>query len=243
MRIAIVSDVHGNRTAFEAVLTDLRQTSPDLVFHGGDLADFGANPADIVDRIRSLGWQGVIGNGEEAIFAPEKLEEFASKSSALASLWAAVREIMTATRERLGSERIEWLRRLPRIHVHDSIAVVHAAPESTWRSPSPEAPDAELSAVYKQLQQPVVVYGHIHRSFIRAVSTRELNLLIANSGSVGLSYDGDRRAAYLLLDDGQPSIRRVDYDIEKEINALHTSGVPHPDWIANTLRSAYPQTP
>ena len=46
MRIAIVSDIHGNRTAFEAVLADLTQTSPDLIFHGGDLADGGANPAE-----------------------------------------------------------------------------------------------------------------------------------------------------------------------------------------------------
>jgi protein phosphatase len=62
MRIAIVSDIHGNRTAFEAVLADLRQTSPDLILHGGDLADAGASPVEIVDRIRDLGWQGVVGN-------------------------------------------------------------------------------------------------------------------------------------------------------------------------------------
>ena len=54
MRIAIVSDIHGNRTAFEAVLADLRQTSPDLILHGGDLADGGASPAEIVDQIREL---------------------------------------------------------------------------------------------------------------------------------------------------------------------------------------------
>jgi predicted phosphodiesterase len=53
MRIAIVSDIHGNRTAFEAVLVDLRQTAPDLILHGGDLADGGASPVEIVDRIRS----------------------------------------------------------------------------------------------------------------------------------------------------------------------------------------------
>ena len=62
VRIAIVSDIHGNRTAFEAVLADLRQTSPDLIFHGGDLADGGASPVEIVDQIRDLGWRGVVGN-------------------------------------------------------------------------------------------------------------------------------------------------------------------------------------
>ena len=57
MRIAVVSDIHGNRTAFEAVLADLQQTPPDLILHGGDLADGGSSPVEIVDRIRYLGYQ------------------------------------------------------------------------------------------------------------------------------------------------------------------------------------------
>jgi predicted phosphodiesterase len=74
MRIAIVSDIHGNRTAFEAVLSDLRQTSPDLILHGGDLADGGSSPAEIVDRIRDLGWPGVVGNTDETLSMPEAFE-------------------------------------------------------------------------------------------------------------------------------------------------------------------------
>jgi Icc-related predicted phosphoesterase len=61
MRVAVVSDIHGNLTAFEAVLADIWQCSPDLVLHGGDLADAGSSPVEIVDRIRSLGWPGVMG--------------------------------------------------------------------------------------------------------------------------------------------------------------------------------------
>ena len=61
MRIAVVSDIHGNRTAFEAVVEDLRKTAPDLVLHGGDLAHGGSSPAEIVDRVRELGWRGVMG--------------------------------------------------------------------------------------------------------------------------------------------------------------------------------------
>ncbi len=98
MRIAVVSDIHGNLTAFEAVLADLRQASPDLSLPGGDLAEAGARPVEIVDRIRDLGWPGVAGNGEEALSMPETLEEFASQSSAPPSLWAAVREMLAATR-------------------------------------------------------------------------------------------------------------------------------------------------
>jgi Icc-related predicted phosphoesterase len=143
MRTAIVSDIHGNRTAFEAVLADLRQTSPDVILHGGDLADVGAGPREIVDRIRDLGWQGVAGNGEEALSMPETLEAFASQSSAPPSLWAAIREVMAATRQMLGDERIAWLAGLPRVHLDGTIALVHASPDTAWRSPGPEASDDE----------------------------------------------------------------------------------------------------
>ena len=232
MRIAIVSDIHGNRTAFEAVLADLRQTSPDLILHGGDLADVGASPAEIVDRIRDLGWKGVTGNGEEALSMPEELEEFARQSSAPPSLWAAIREMMGATRALLGEERIGWLRRLPRVQIQDFVALVHASPESPWRS------------VYGGLGRAIVIYGHIHRPFIRSVACpKNTEMLVANSGSVSLSYDGDCRAAYLLLDDSEPTIRRVEYDVEKELKALSASGLPHSDWIARTLRSGSPQMP
>src|SRR6266566_4141880 len=102
MRIAIVSDIHGNRTAFEAVLADLRQTSPDLILHGGDLADGGASPAEIVDRIRDLGWQGVAGNTDEMLWRPKSLTEFANQSPERQPLFAAIQEMATATCEALG---------------------------------------------------------------------------------------------------------------------------------------------
>lgn len=238
MRTAIVSDIHGNLTAFEAVLADLRETSPDRILHGGDLADMGANPVEIVDRIRDLGWPGVAGNGEEALSKPETLEEFASHSTAPLSLWSAVREFMSATRDLLGEDRLTWLRNLPRIHLVGDLALVHASPESRWRAPGPEVNEAELHAIYVTLAAPVVVYGHIHRPFIR-----QTKILVANTGSVGLSYDGDPRASYLLLDDSQPTIRRVAYDLDKELLHLSASHLHHANWIARTLRSASPQMP
>ena len=244
MRIAIVSDIHGNRTAFEAVLADLRETSPDLILHRGDLADGGASPAEIVDRIRDLGWQGVLGNTDEMHSRPESLDEFASQSTAPPALWAAVREMAAATRAVLGEERIAWLRGLPNVHIHDSIALVHASPNNAWRAPGPEASDAELESIYAGLGQPIAIYGHIHRSFIRSVPCSQgAEMLVANTGSVSLSYDGDCRAAYLLLDEWQPSLRRVEYDVDKELKALSTCGLPHADWVAKTLRSASPQMP
>src|ERR1700690_35031 len=118
MRIAIVSDIHGNRTAFEAILADLRQTSPDLILHGGDLADGGASPAEIVDRIRDLGWQGVVGNADEMLWKPELLQDLANQSPHLQSMFSAIQEMATATCAALGEERLAWLRGVPRLQTH-----------------------------------------------------------------------------------------------------------------------------
>jgi predicted phosphodiesterase len=85
-RIAIVSDIHDNLMAFEAVLADLRKSSPDSVPHGGDLAIGGSNPTRVADRVRDLGWQGVFGNADEAIARTETLEKFAMQSAAPGSL-------------------------------------------------------------------------------------------------------------------------------------------------------------
>jgi len=240
MRIAIVSDIHGNLTAFEAVLADLRQTSPDLILHGGDLADGGANPAEIVDRIRELGWPGVVGNADEMLFRPASLTEFASQSAqTLQPLFAAIEELASATREVIGQERLAWLQSMPRRQIHGPMALVHASPEIVWRAPAPEASDAELEAVYRPLGRPVAVYAHIHRSYIR----RMPGLTVANTGSVSLSCDGDRRAAYLLLDNSEPVIRRVEYDVDKALKALADCGLPHASWIARMIETASPQTP
>jgi predicted phosphodiesterase len=231
MRIAIISDIHGNRTAFEAVLADLRETSPDLILHGGDLADGGSRPAEIVDWIRDLGWQGVAGNADEMLWRPEALAEFAAESPGVRPLLNQICEIASATREALGEQRIGWLSRLPGLQVHGPVALVHASPTSLWRGPGVEAGDTELEAVYGPLGSPTVVYGHIHRPCVRCLS----GMTVANTGSVSLSYDGDRRASYLLIEESGPVVRRVEYDVDREIAELHGSGIPHAGWIARML--------
>ena len=67
MRLAIISDIHGNLTAVEAVIRDLEKTTPDLVLHGGDLVVGGPRPAQVVDCIRQVGWAGVVGNTDEVL--------------------------------------------------------------------------------------------------------------------------------------------------------------------------------
>ena len=244
MRIAMISDIHGNQTAFDAVLRDLKQTSPDLVLHGGDLADSGSSPAEIIDQIRALGWQGVLGNTDEIHTKPESLDEFAARSKAPASIWAAVRVMSAWTHERLGEERIEWLRSLPGVLRRDDFALVHATPASLWNAPSPESPDAEFESAYKALDRSIVVYGHIHRPFMRCAPHPWLKeMLIVNCGGVSLSHDGDPRASYVLIDGDTPTIRRVYYEVEKEIRIVAESGIPHSDWIARTLRASSAQLP
>jgi diadenosine tetraphosphatase ApaH/serine/threonine PP2A family protein phosphatase len=119
------------------------------------------------------------------------------------------------------------------------MALVHASPESLWRSPAADASDAELKQAFSSLDRELVVFGHIHWPFVRRVGDRTF----ANSGSAGLPYDGDPRAAYLLIDNGKPEIRRVEYDIDREIQMLERSGLPHADWIIRTIRGGSPQMP
>ena len=175
MRIAVLSDIHGNWTALEAVIADLRTTSPDLILHGGDLADSGSSPVDVVDCVHDQGWRGVLGNTDEMLVRPESLEKLASQSltrtaGALAELWERVREIASATRSVLGEERLEWMRRFPLAVTLPGFALVHAQPGDCWRAPAADAPDAELERIYGPLGATVVVYGHTHVPSIRRLS-------------------------------------------------------------------------
>src|SRR5918996_504138 len=208
-RVAIVSDLHGNLAALEAVLAELERERPDLVVHGGDLALSGAHPAEIVDRVRELGWPGGVGNVDELLWRPEQR---ATREAAAPQLRPLFRlrfgSHANATRELLGRERIGWLRALPRVHRIEQMVVVHASPDALWQAPLPDAGDDALSEAYAALGAEVVVYGHIHRPYVRILP----GFTVANSGSVGQPWDGDARASYLLVDDGEGSIRRVEYD-------------------------------
>jgi predicted phosphodiesterase len=231
MRVAIVSDIHGNRRAFEAVLADLRQVAPDLVVHGGDLASGGTHPADIIDQVRTLGWPGVRGNTDEMLWSPESLAEFAAKQPKLAPLLARVQETIPPTLASIGEERLRWLEGLPSLYSQPGFSLVHASPEDLWRAPMPNASDDELRSTYASLGAQIVVYGHIHRPYIRRVQA----MTIANTGSVSQSYDGDRRASYLVIEGESITIRRVEYDVESEAEELLRSGLPHAEWLARIL--------
>jgi len=231
MRVAIVSDLHGNRRAFEAVLDDLQQVAPDLILHGGDLAAGGAHPADIIDQVRSLGWPGVRGNTDEMLWSPESLAEYAAANPKIERLLAIVQETIPPTLASIGEERLRWLEGLPAMHSQEGFSLVHASPDDLWRAPMANASDEELQTTYASLGAPIVIYGHIHCPYVRRLD----RMTVANTGSVSQSYDGDRRASYLLMDGESIAIRRVDYDVESEARELSRSGLPHAGWLARIL--------
>jgi predicted phosphodiesterase len=241
MRIAVLSDIHGNRTALEAVLDDLRDQVPDLICHGGDLADAGSSPIEVLDQIRDLGFPGACGNTDEMLIRPEALEAFAAQSKAPPVLWDQIRAIAAATRDAIGEERLAWLSALPLSIQRPGLAVVHAQPGDCWRAPAANATDAELQSTYAPLNQPIVVYGHTHLPSIRPLSGTPR--LVINTGSVGLPHDGDPRASYLLLDNEIPTIRRVEYDLDKELQLLAECGLPGAAWTAKMLRASAPTMP
>jgi putative phosphoesterase len=234
MRVALVSDVHGNLTALEAVIADIRRRGVDLVVHGGDLALMGPRPGEVVDRIRELGWPGVVGNTDELLWRPEEHERQLRRAPRLAPLLELLFETYAPdTRERLGAERLTWLRRLPAEYRGEALTVVHARPNDLWRAPMPDADDDELVDAYASLRSTHVGYGHIHRPFARRVD----GLTVANAGSVGLPWDGDPRAAYLLIEDGDPTVIRVEYDVDQEARALRALGHPDVDRLSEMRRT------
>jgi putative phosphoesterase len=234
MRIAVVSDIHGNLSALEAVIADLPSSAPDAVFLGGDLADGGARPAEVLDRLRALDWLGVLGNVDEMLFRPEALEAFAAASKAPAAMWNVVRENAAATRAALGDERLAWLRGLPAELREGGFALIHARPGDCWHAPGIEAGEEELAATYGDLGAAVVVYGHTHVPGIRSLGG---GLVVVNAGSVGLPFDGDARASYALVEGTTAVIRRVEYDVERELSALAECGLPGARWTAKMLRA------
>ena len=204
------------------------------MFHAGDLVANGYRPCEVLDRLRELGWEGVCGNTDEMLWKPEKLAVLAITNPGRQNLRKVLFEITgPATRERLGPERVAWLRGLPVILRVDDIAIVHASPRSLWQAPLATGTDTELVTTYEELAAKKVVYGHIHSPFARVLG----GFTAANTGAASLSYDGDPRACYALIEDGKVTHRRVEYDIEREAKGLLKSGYPCAGWLAGILTS------
>jgi hypothetical protein len=174
-----------------------------------------------------------VGNTDELLWRPE---EHATQRRRAPRLHGLLRvlfdDFAPATRELIGHDRMRWLRTLPGERRELELTLVHARPGDLWRAPPPTAEDSELLSTYGRCGTSIVVYGHIHRPYVRRVG----ELVVANSGSVGSPFDGDPRASYLLLDGGRPEIVRVEYDVEREVSLLEGSGYPDAVRLAQTRR-------
>jgi putative phosphoesterase len=239
MRIAFLSDIHGNHTALRAVVADLDRFAPDQVVIGGDLVGAGGRLADIVDLIHDRGWPCIAGNTDEMLWEPERIDALAARLPQMNKLWDMIRDDIRIARRALGKGRLAWLKGLPERWMNQGFAVVHASPGDKWTSPAADAPDDKFLAAYSSLARPVVVFGHLHIPFVRRIDA----LTIANSGSVGMPQDGDPRASYLIADGADVSIRRVGYDVEAEVRSRVAEGYPHSAWIGAILRSGTFQPP
>jgi hypothetical protein len=105
---------------------------------------------------------------------------------------------------------------------------------SRWSSPSFSTSASSSAALPFACAADVIVYGHIHRPFVRQLPS----VVVANSGSVGLTWDGDPRASYLVIDGGTVEVRRVEYAVERDVGDLLSSGPPYARWLAEMRRRA-----
>src|SRR2546423_14751725 len=102
MRIAVVSDIHANLTALQAVVDDRDTQAPDLVISGGDLVGSGPRPAAVVDLVASLGWPGVIGNTDEVLWNDRPLRDLAARLPQMRNMWDFVADDVAWTRAVVG---------------------------------------------------------------------------------------------------------------------------------------------
>jgi len=241
MRVALLSDIHGNLIALEAVLTDLARRGPfDEVVVAGDLVWSGPWPAEVVDRVRSV--TPVVIQGNTDAFFRRKPEE--TPPGKRENRFA---EQMGWMLEQLGPERAAYLAALPAEHRirpaggHE-LLVVHANPFDLDRAIMPNAGVAELDELLStdgvEPGWEALAFGHVHTPFQRKWRGR----LLIDVASVGLPMDGDLRAAYAILEWDGSSWRgehhRVFYDLPVVTREMITGGMPRGRHFAERLMAS-----
>ncbi len=197
---ALLYDIHGNLPALEAVVADARAAGAEQFVLGGDYALAGAFPHETVKALGKLEADWIRGNTERWLEEPSDAPDDELMLRAI-----------EYCRDALGGKDTEKLFRLPEQVEIDGACVCHASPHSDVLTfmPEPTGGDHELLA---HTDAEVVIFGHSHVQFSRAA---EGGRLLVNPGSVGLPFDGDRRAAYALWHGGREfELRRVGYDAD-----------------------------
>jgi len=239
MRIALLSDIHGNLVALDAVLADVARHGPfDHIVVAGDLVWSGPWPAEVVDRVRAEATAVIQGN-TDAYFLRRADEAPRGKNE---ERFAAQ---LTWMCDHLGPERVAYLASLPFEQRFspapgDDLLVVHANPRDLERPIVPRMPDADLDILLLDGGEPdwaALAFGHVHVPFVREWRGR----LLVDVSSVGLPMDGDTRAAYAIFtwdDRGwHAEHHRVFYDAPVAARQMRMSGMPRGKHFAERLMS------
>ncbi len=233
MKYGILGDIHGNLTALQAVLGELRAESVDHLISVGDVVGYGAAPRECINLLRELGTTVVMGNHDAACIERLDILYFNPYAQA-AVIW---------TRGVLSREDRNWLGALPLVQHLEHCSVAHGTlfqPEQFDYIQSPRDADPSLDV----MPLPVCFVGHTHVPVtlmrlrddpIRTAYTVESEVdledaqrALVNVGSIGQPRDEDPRAAYAVFDT-EPNriwIRRVAYDIEREAVRIRQAGLP-----------------
>lgn len=208
MRLGVVSDVHANLVALEAVLADL--PGVDALLNAGDVVGYNPWPRECVEVMRRREVPTVVGNHDRAV---ARDTGFRFNSMARAGVAYARRE--------LDQEHLDWLAGLPerRRFADGRVRLVHGHPDDPDRYTYPEDFGPDLLG-----DEQLLVLGHTH---VQHAETFDEGMVL-NPGSVGQPRDGDPRAAYAVVDlDGDTvELHRVEYDVERVIEAVDEAGLP-----------------
>jgi putative phosphoesterase len=247
-RIAVLSDVHGNLLALEAVRKALKKEKPDVVLVAGDLVMNGPEPGATVDALRAMEADGAIvvqGNTDVAVadadYAaafPWLLEYGIPDSMRSAAEWA---------HDALDDEHLAWLRRLPaerRVRIGDDLVLVtHASPGSQTQGFDQGLDPSTTTERMSRTDARVICCGHTHMPEVREFGWK----VIVNAGSAGYVFDGDPTASWALVtindaadDDGTTvtsEIKRAEFDVLAVSNAISARGLPGDVYRAATVRT------
>ena len=216
MQVGVVSDIHANRIALDAVFEDMPPVEG--VVCAGDVVGYNPWPGECIDRVRDRGVPTVMGNHDRAVASGSA---FAFNSMAGAGV--------EYTREVLDDDRMDWLGSLPdeRTAFDGRVKIVHGHPDDPDRYTYPDLFGPELLD-----EEDVLVLGHTHVQHHESYDAG----IVLNPGSVGQPRDGDPRAAYAMLDLDAMTVeeRRVGYEIERVERAVDEAELP--EGIGSRLR-------
>ncbi len=240
LSIAVLSDIHGNVAALDAVLADIATRRPDRLWVAGDLLLGGPRPAEVVARLRELEGKGahfVAGNTDIAVTDGD----YAAAYPWLDEVPASHRDAAEWAHDQLDDDQLDWVRRLPierRVWEGDTLALlVHASPGSqTAGLPADLDPSTTVERVTRT-EARVICCGHTHVPDIRELGRK----LIVNPGACGWSFDGDPAAGWALvrLDEDAPTAElfRVTYDAQTVAEEVSARGLAGDVYRAATVRT------